>query len=64
MRRSGRGWDLSFFLAVRKRHPQHLLLLEESCTAGATPALSTHQSPSLLAAFPAAFFMPSLRCCR
>ena len=33
MRRIGRGWDLSFFLAVRKESPQHRSLPEEGGAA-------------------------------
>ena len=48
--------DTSIFLAVRKHHPQHRLMVREGCAAGAMPAPSTHQSPFLQAAFPAALF--------
>ena len=34
MRRTGSGWDRSFFLAVRKRHPRHTWLPEEGGAAG------------------------------
>ena len=34
MRRTGSGWDRSFFLAVRKRHPRHPGLPEEGGAAG------------------------------
>ena len=50
------GVGPTLFLAVRKRHSQHLLLLGESCSADATPALSMHQSPFFTGGIPCRLF--------
>ena len=56
MRRTGSGWDRSFFLAVRKRRPRPRSLTEEGGAAG-DPSLFDAFVPLLLAALPAAFFI-------
>ena len=56
MRRTGRGWDLSFFLAVRKRRPRPRSLTEEGGAAG-DPSLFDAFVPLWLAALPAAFLI-------
>ena len=56
MRRTGSGWDRSFFLAVRKRRPRHPLLPEEGGGAGESSTFDAFV-PFFLAAFPAAFFI-------
>ena len=58
MRRTRRGWDPSFFLAVREGHPRHRSLTEEGGAAG-NPSVYDAFIPLLLAALPAAFLLPA-----
>lgn len=54
MRRTGSGWDRSFFLAVRKRHPRHPWMSQEGGAAGCHASTFDAFVPLLLAALPAA----------
>ena len=53
MRRLGRGWDLCFFLGVRKRHPRFSSLPKEGGAAG---------DPSVFDAFVPPFFAGGIPC--
>ena len=57
MRRAGRGWDLSFFLAVRKQSPQLPLALDEGGSAGSSSAFDAH--PRLNGGIPCRLFIGS-----